>query len=202
MVLMQNVALGLLWQDGDTGILERAREWSASIPRVYIVDLREPGESMASLDDPRLHYAPFRTRTSLGGGLNRALRLAYEEGIHWLWILDGSTDITRDELLHGTRKAEAGRGLYTSEEGSRWLNPLKRPSCALLVSVAVARSLGGWNPILPARQVFADFEERLKAQGGTVEKGLKVRQIPSRTEGRGPWAFVRRHFFKAGRKSR
>lgn len=199
---MQNVALGLLWQDGDTGILERAREWSASVPRVYIVDLRESGERTASLDDPRLHYAPFRTKTSLGLGLNRALCLAYEEGINWLWILDGSSDIPRDELLQWTRKAEAGRGLYTSAEGSSRLNPLKRPSCALLVSVAVARSLGGWNPVLPARQVFADFEERLKAQGGTVEKGLKVRRIPSGTESRGLWAFVQRHFFRAGRKSR
>lgn len=199
---MQNVALGLLWQDGDTGILERAREWSDFIPRVYIVDLRESGERMASLDDPRLHYAPFRVRTSLGQGLNRALRLAYEEDISWLWILDGRTDITREELLHWTQKAEAGRGLYRSEDGSSWLNPLKRPSCALLVSVAVARSLDGWNPVLPARQVFADFEERLKAQGGTVEKGLKVRQIPSGTDNHGVWAFVRRHFFRAGRKSR
>ncbi|HET9237193.1 MAG TPA: hypothetical protein VFO10_08075 [Oligoflexus sp.] len=199
---MQNVALGFLWQDGDTGIMERARKWSDTIARVYIVDLRESGEDVDSLDDPRLHYAPFRDKTSLGQGLNRALRLAYEEGMAWLWILDGRTDITQDELLLWTRKAEPRIGLYLGTVGSRRLNPLSRPSCALLVSVAVARSLGGWNPVLPARQVFADFEERLKARGGTLEKGLKVRQIPSEAEGRGLWAFARRHFFGAGTKSR
>jgi hypothetical protein len=202
MVLMQNVALGILWQDGDAGIMERARAWSDTIARIYIVDLRESGESMASLDDPRLHYAPFRAKTSIGHGLNRVLRLAYEEGMTWLWILDGRTDMTRDELLLWTRRATTDTGLYCSKDGVRMLNPLSRPSCALLVSVAVARSLDGWNPFLPARQVFTDFEERLKTQGGTLEKGLKVRQIPSETGRRGIWGFVRRHFLRAGTKSR
>jgi hypothetical protein len=202
MVLMQNVALGFLWQDGDTGVMERAREWSDTITPVYIVDLRSVGESFSALDDPRLHYAPFRDKTSLGHGLNRALRLAYEEDRAWLWILDGRTDIARDELLLWTGKATPRTGLYTCDDGVRLLNPLSRPSCALLVSVAVACSLGGWNPGLPARQVLADFEERLKTRGGTVEKGLKVRRIPSKAEGRGLWAFVRRHFFRAGAKSR
>lgn len=199
---MQNVALGFLWQDGDTGVTERAREWSAAIDRVYIVDLRASGEPFASLDDPRLHYAPFREQTSLGRGLNRALHLAYEDGRAWLWILDGRTDITRDELLLWTRQAEPGIGLYRSEGAFGTLNLFSRPSCALLVSVAMARSLGGWNPVLPARQVFADFEERLKAQGGTVEKGLKVRQIRSEGEGPGFWGFLQRHFFRTGTKSR
>jgi hypothetical protein len=202
MVLMQDVALGFLWQDGDTGITERAHEWSAVLAPVYIVDLRAVGEPFASLDASRLHYAPFREETSLGRGLNRALSLAYEDGRAWLWILDGHTEITRDELLLWTRKAEPGFGLYRSADAFGTLNPFSRPSCAFLVSVAMARSLGGWNPVLPARQVFADFEQRLKAQGGTVEKGLKVRHLRSEADRPRFWGFLRRHFLRAGTKSR
>ena len=62
MVLMQNVALGFLWQDGETGVTERALEWSATIAPVYIVDLRAEGERFASLDDPpSMHFGHFKT---------------------------------------------------------------------------------------------------------------------------------------------
>lgn len=199
---MQDVALGFLWQDGDTGITERALEWIATLAPVYIVDLRAVGERFASLKDPRMHYAPFREKTSLGHALNRTLSLAYEDGRAWLWILDGRTDISREEVLHWTQKAESGIGLYRSKKAFGIPNFFSRPSCALLVSVAMARSLGAWNPVLPARQVFADFEVRLKAQGGRIEKRLKVRQIRSDAERPGFWGFLRRHFFRTGTKSR
>jgi len=105
-------------------------------------------------------------------------------------------------LLLWTLKAAPEPGLYRAGDGIWTLNPFSRPACALLVSVAVARSLGGWNPLLPARQVFADFEERLKAQGGTVGKDLKIRQIQSKAGTSGLWTSIRRHVFGAGTKSR
>jgi hypothetical protein len=205
---MQKVALGLLWQDGDERIPERAREYSEVVPRVYVVDLRDRGEAYGSLAEPRLHYAPFRQRTSLGCALNRALNLAHEEGIGWLWIVDASTDIPREQLQYWSQKATLTTSLYRPEDASKTLKLFRRPSCGLLVSVAVARSLGGWSPVLPTQLVFADFEERLQAQGGTVEKSLKVEQIRLGAAlgpweiSQGVWAWIQRRFFTAELKSR
>ncbi len=205
---MQKVALGLLWQNGEDGVTKRAQTLSEIVPHVYVVDLRDRGEPYASLADPRLHYAPFRQRTSLGTALNRLLSLAYEDHVTWLWVLDSSTDIRPDELLLWNQNARLSTGLYRSDDASQTLNLFRRPSCGLLVSVAVARSLGGWNPVLPAQLVFADFEERLEAQGCAVEKGLKVQHIRSGASlapwevGQGLWAMIQRRFFKNGLKSR
>jgi hypothetical protein len=202
MVLMQKMALSLLWQDGDEKILERARGWSELVPRVYVVDLRTQGEAYATLAEARLHYAPFRQKTTLGCALNRSLRLAYEEGIAWLWILDGATDISREELLIWSQKAIPSTALYRSEAITGAQRLFRRTPCGLLVSVAMARSLGGWNPVLPAQLVFADFEQRLLAQGGTVEKGIKFEDIRSDVGFAGLWTQIWRRFFTAGRKSR
>lgn len=199
---MQKMALGLLWQDGDENILERARAWSEVVARVYVVDLRTRAEAYGSLAEARLHYAPFRQKTTLGTALNRAACLAYEDGMNWIWILDGSAEIPREELQDWSQKELRSTCLYRSDNvpGTRKL--FCRAPCGLLVSVAVTRSLGGWSPVLPAQLVFADFEQRLIAQGGTVEKGIKVDDIRSDTGLAGIWAGIRRRFFADRIKSR
>jgi hypothetical protein len=208
MVLMQKTAISLLWQDGDEGIPERARELSEIVPRVFVVDRRASGEAYSAFSSSRLHYAPFRQKLSLGIALNRALCLAYEEGIPWLWILEAGTRLSRDELRECSAKASAPTGLYVSRVESQAWMLFQRPPCALLVSVAVARSLGGWDPVLPTQFVLADFEERLLAAGGVLEKVLSVEQaatargLSPRDIGRGLWIRIRRRFFAPGTKSR
>jgi hypothetical protein len=208
MVLMQKVAIGLLWQDGDERIPELARDYSTIIPRVFVVDRRASGEAYAAFESARLHYAPFRQKVSLGTALNRALALAHEEGIPWLWILEAGASLSPDALREWSEKASAPSGLHVPTKGAKPWRLLQRPACAMLVSVAVARSLGGWDPVLPTQFVLVDFEERLLAAGGSLEKVLPAQTRASGPGlgpgdiGRGLWIRIWRRFFASGTKSR
>jgi hypothetical protein len=184
--MMKDVALCLLWQNGDEGNPQKALELSAIVPRVYIVDRRERAEGYASLVDPRLHYAPFRQNVSLGTALNRALNLAHEEGRLWLWIFDTVTFISPAQLEFWSLKASIPVALYLTDASQMKPKLLRRPSCGLLVAVSVAHSLGGWDPTLPAQLVFPDFYERFKAAGETAETGIQLQEVKA---GRGfdPW---------------
>jgi len=199
---MKEVALCLLWQNGDEANPQRALELSAIVPRVYVVDRRARAESYGSLADPRLHYAPFRQTVSLGTALNRALNLAHEDGCLWLWILDSATLVSPEQLQFWSQKASIPVGLYLADNAQMTPTLLRRPPCGLLVSVSVARSLGAWDPVLPAQLVFADFYARFKAAGWTAETGIQVQQAQSGQgldlweTGRSLWALAQQRFFR------
>lgn len=184
--MRKDVAICLLWQNGDEANPQKALELSAIAPRVYVVDRRPRAEGYASLADPRLHYAPFRQKVSLGTALNRALSLAHEEGRLWLWVLDTATLVAPSELQFWSQKASIPVGLYLTDASQMQPKLLRRPSCGWLVAVSMARSLGGWDPGLPAQLVFADFYTRFKAAGGTAEIGIKVQEAKT-LRGLDPW---------------
>ncbi|HYX37030.1 MAG TPA: hypothetical protein VE954_28345 [Oligoflexus sp.] len=199
---MKQVAVCLIWQNGDEADLQHVLEFTEVVPRVYVVDRRTRGEAYASLDDPRAHYAPFRQKVSLGTALNRGLSLAYEEGRHWLWIFDGATLVSREQLQVWSQKASAPTELYRPRDAEETPNLLRRPGCGLLVSVPVARSLGGWDPQLPAQLVLADFYARFKAAGWAAENVIEV-QYKQSGLGLDPWdtaqslwILMQRRFFR------
>jgi hypothetical protein len=205
---MQKVALSLLWQEGDHANLEHARAYASVVPRVYVIDRRSQGEAYASLADPRLHYAPFRQNVTLGTALNRAISLAYEENYAWLWITDARTFIPAEQLLHWSQKASAPIRLYRFENVPETPNLLHRPLCGCLIEVALARSLGGWNPALPAQLTLRDFQQRVQSAGVITEKGIQVQPIGSGLDlapwetVQSLWTLIRHRFLPSGVKSR
>ncbi|WP_141733074.1 hypothetical protein [Oligoflexus tunisiensis] len=205
---MQKVALSLLWQDGDQANLDHARAYAQVVPRVFVIDRRSQGEAYASLADPRLHYAPFRQNVSLGTALNRALHLAHEENYSWLWITETRTLISGEQLLHWSQKASSPTRLYRFEDAAETPNLLRRPVCGCLIEVDMARSLGGWDPALPAQLALQDFQQRIQSAGVITEKGIQVQHIGSGLDlapwetVQSLWTLIRRRFLPPGVKSR
>lgn len=177
---MQTFALALIQRNEPLPDPTLLAALAAVIPRIYLIDGRAEGARFVNSDDSRIHYAPFRQKTTLGTALNRALNLAYEEGKTWLWVLSVPPVIGMDDLQSWSQKASPNMSLYLGDSGSQSL--LRRLPCVNLVAVATARKLGGWDTALPAPLVFADFVERLQNQGYPWQKGYL---IPADVKGHG-----------------